>query len=330
MSVKPGVGMYIWNVRRTEGGDAEAIGRVAVEAGLSHAWVKIADGTRAFNVGAEADLARLAIEALKSAGVQVFGWQYVYGWQPEAEADAAIRRIVELGVDGFVVNAEVEYKHRPGQASRYMRRLRGAIGDMPVGLSSYRFPRIHPEFPWNAFLDRCDFNAPQVYWMQAINAAGQLRESIRQFQQGSLARRPIIPTGAAFQEHGWRPTALQVEEFLREADATCEAVNFWAWEHARRLSDIWAVIRDFEWGEPGHEPEPPPDGAVVAYRAMVDGLNVRRMPSISGNTPVRTLRRGEVVRMIGAGGSDAWIEIAPGEFVALRTGGRTYLERVES
>lgn len=332
-SMLRGKGMYLWNVSRSDGGDAEAIARIAVEAGLSHVLVKIADGIRAFpflTAASAPEQAQAVIDALQRSGVQAWGWQYIYGSQPEREADIAIQRCLELGVDGFVVNAEVEYKHRAGQAARYMRRLRRGIGNLPVGLSSYRFPRLHPEFPWNAFLGECDFNAPQVYWMQATNAVAQLRESIRQFQQVNLVQRIIIPTGAAFQEHGWQPTAVQVAEFLREAKATCPAANFWAWEHARRLSELWAVIRDFEWGESGQEPEPEMPQLGVAYRVMVDTLNVRRQPSTNSNTPVRMLRRGDVVQLIGAAGSDVWIEIAPGEYAALRTGGRTYLERVET
>lgn len=81
--------------------------------------------------------------------------------------------------------------------------------------------------------------------------------------------------------------------------------------------------------EPAPVPTPEPDRGNVRYRVVTDWLNVRNAPTTSNNTPVRQLRRGDIVNLIDVDGSDVWIEIAPGEYAALRTGGRTYLERVE-
>ena len=87
---------------------------------------------------------------------------YIYGNYPDQEADIAVKRAIELGVDGFVVNAEHEFKqpNKAGAASRFMNNLRSNLGSMPIALSSYRFPSYHASFPFTNFLERCDYNMP--------------------------------------------------------------------------------------------------------------------------------------------------------------------------
>ncbi len=242
-----GKGMYIWNASRTENGNPSAIAQLAKEAGLTHVLLKIADGPWVFNVANGHDLAKPIIDALKHVGVQVLGWQYVYGRNPEAEADIAIQRCKQLNVDGFVVNAESEYKNKPAQATIYMKRLRKGLETTLIGLSSYRFPRLHQTFPFANFLEYCDVNMPQVYWMQATNSGAQLRACIAEYRSLPIPQRPIIPTGAAFQEHGWRTQPNEVKEFLDVARELCQACNFWVWEHARRYPELWDVIAGYEW-----------------------------------------------------------------------------------
>ena len=77
-------------------------------------------------------------------------------------------------------------------------------------------------------------------------------------------------------------------------------------------------------------PPPTPNPAPIGYRYRVvsDMLNVRGMPTTSGNTPIRQLRKGDIVNLVEVAGSDAWIEIAPGEFCAAQIGSIKYLERV--
>ncbi len=70
-----GKGQYIWNIWNTEGGDIDRIVSLAKEAGLSHALVKIADGTSRFNVNAAGvDLALHLTNALQEG---LGGWSYL-------------------------------------------------------------------------------------------------------------------------------------------------------------------------------------------------------------------------------------------------------------
>ena len=240
-----GKGFYVWKIHRCEGGDVSAIAQRAKNAGLSHVLIKIADGPRAYNV----DLASNLVEALKSEGIQAWGWQFVYGDEPFGEAEIAIHRTNVLGLDGFIVNAEVAYKNKQSQATVYMERLKSHIMGIPIGLSSFRYPNYHREFPWKQFLTYCDINFPQVYWMQAHNPAQQIDWTIAQFDKISPIK-PILPTGAAFTEWGWRPTTGEIREFLTHAKQLgIPAVNFWSWDYAGSSegADLWNVIAEFDW-----------------------------------------------------------------------------------
>ena len=60
-----------------------------------------------------------------------------------------------------------------------MTRLRASLPTFPFALSSYRYPTLHPALPWEAFLEKCDYNMPQVYWMEAHNPSDQLVRCLR-------------------------------------------------------------------------------------------------------------------------------------------------------
>lgn len=262
-----GKGFYIWNIKETEGGDPDSLASAAKKAGLGHALVKICDGRVAVNVEtggspgkppSEPPLLERVIAALEAAGVEVWGWGYVYGDFPEAEADIAIRRVKELGLKGFVIDAETEYKHKSSQAVKYVNRLRAGLPGVGLALSSFRFPSLHREFPWHEFLYRVDLNMPQVYWIGASNAGAQLRRCVAEFK--SYPARPILPTGAAYKDNTfvdpasgeyWEPTADQVQEFMETAvELGMDGFNFWEWRNTRKFCpELWEVIADFVIGD---------------------------------------------------------------------------------
>lgn len=313
-----GKGMYIWNIRNTEGGNVDQIVRVAVEAGLSHALVKIADGTTDFNGTA----AIVLTSALQDAGIEVWGWQYIYGAYPSLEAITAARRIRETGVSGFVVNAEKEMKGKPAQASAYMTALK-ANTSVPLGLSTYRWPSYHPDFPFKEFLAKVDVNLPQVYWLQAHNPSYQLERCIREYANPALPQVPIIPTGAAFVEYGWYPTPEEVRAFMGKAQSSCEGCNFWVWENTRKnLPNIWEVIRLYDWANPP-VPEPLPEVDVPKVTVLADTLNVRSGPG-TGYPIVRKVRKGDVIPARSAVGPTVWAEIGDNEWVAVSVNGVKY------
>ena len=265
-----GKGMFIWKIQNCHNGSVSEITRKAVAANYSHVLIKIANGIYSYNYDWEKkiDLIPPLSAALKSEGIQVWGWHYLFGDQPGQEAQKAISRIRELGVDGYVLDAEGHYKGKFASATTFMNQLTASITDIPIALSSYRYPSYHPQLPWNEFLKKVDMNMPQVYWMFANNPGAQLKKSITEFQNMKYTP-PIFPTGAAFTEFGWTPTLSEVSEFMQKVkDLKLPGFNFWEWGslHNYLPAQYFRTIRDFQWDS---GPTPPKDIAEL----FIDALN---------------------------------------------------------
>jgi hypothetical protein len=270
MNSLQGKGFFIWKIPNCENGDPQAIASLAHQAQLTHLLIKIADGTLSYNVYEGVDLVPPVARKLRELGLQVWGWHYVRGDNPLGEANKAIERVQTLQLDGYVIDAEGPYKERgkAAAAKKFMDRLRDGLPDKPVALSSYRFPSYHPQLPWREFLEGCDFNMPQVYWMFSHNAGEQLARSVREFQS-LTPQRPIIPTGSAFKERGWKPEPAEVVDFLETAQKlNLPAVNLYSWDSCRAyLPDIWKTSSDYDWFPP-----PTPGDITEKY---IEALNTR-------------------------------------------------------
>ena len=320
-----GKGMYIWKVRYllevlgagtspapTEV-DTDLIADVLKKEGFTHAWIKVCDGSGAYNIYNGRDFARELVLSLKARGISAWGWQYVYGRYPNLEAKAAINRIHELGLDGFVVDAEVEYKAAGASAARrYMSLLRNAFPNLPIGLSSFRFPSFHREFPFDAFLEYCDFNAPQVYWMMATNAGAQLERCLLEFRTLIKTQRPIFPTGAAYHENGWEPTAGQVQEFMEKAVALglC-GFNFWEMGNCLTyMPEVWNTICSFQLTvDSGQETEDGGPGQKARAEVVAQMVNIRTGPG-TRFADVGDYYGGVEVDVLDIQGTDAWIKVS--------------------
>ena len=297
-----GKGYYIWIVRNCENGDPDRIASLAKKSDLSHVIVKVADGAFPYNIDLDRgiDYAKPAIKKLRAQNIEVWGWQYIYGNYPDQEAEIAVARTLELGLDGFVINAEKEYQSsdKATAASRYMNILRSNLGSMPIALSSYRYPSYHHKFPWTNFLDRCDYSMPQVYWMQSHNNAGeQLKRSVNEYTT-RLPYRPIIPTGPTFKEHGWIPYQAEVTEFMNVAKKlNLPAVNFWYWEGCRRdMPQFWELVKEYEYSSSDEKASAPhsyidavnsadPDKVVALYSD--NAVQIRSGSAVQGKEAIR-------------------------------------------
>ncbi len=296
-----GKGFYIWQVRSCEKGDAEKIALLAQQAALTHVLIKIADGAFPYNYDwkTQKDLALPVVRALQERGIVVWGWHYVYGEKPRDEARIAIRRILELGVQGYAIDAEKEYKDRnkKGAANLFMNDLRKELKDLPIALASYRFPSYHTLLPWKEFLNQCDFNMPQMYWVKSNNPAEQLKRCVREFQEITPFR-PIIPTGAAFSEHQWTPTESEIIEFLQTAESlNLKAANFWSWDYCRnRLPHLWNTIADYPWAG-----ELTPDPLITQWIQFLNSHDTRNLaqlyhPDAVHITAQRTIQGREAIQ----------------------------------
>lgn len=300
--VLEGKGFFTWKIPACEGGDISAIVTVALAARLTHVLIKIADGTVVYNIDESTgvDYANRLTKALKSNGIKAWGWHYVYGYNPLGEANIAIQRVRQLDLDGYVIDAEDQYQE-PGKkeaANKFMNQLRMALPELPVALSTFRYPSYHQSFPWKEFLEKCDLVMPQVYWMQAHNAGEQLSQSVRQLR-AMTPYRPIIPTGPAFREHGWQPTINEVIDFLQTAkQLNLSAANFWEWSDARsgRLPGVWETISQFSWSG-ADEPQDVCEKIIQALNAHdTNQLVDLYTPSAVHITSARTVQGSEAIR----------------------------------
>jgi len=297
-----GKGFFTGNLSECEGGDPAAIVAAAQKAGLSHVIIKIAERDQACGIDSGGkDTALLVTRALRQAGISAWGWHHVSGDDALAEAKIALERVQALDLEGYVVSAEAEYEQpgRAASASQFMSMLSQEI-KVPVGLSSYRFPNYHPDFPWSAFLERCDIHMPKVFWEQAHNAGEQLQESRRQCEALPNAR-PYIPTGGAYLTSTWVPAPEEYTDFLETAcSLKLPAVNFYSWELCLKyLPKAWTAIAAYSWPSPPEEnrpipsivPEinnPTPDNFSIEFLAGLNSRNAARMASLYAVESVRT------------------------------------------
>jgi len=267
-----GKGWYIWQIPRCEGGAPSAIAGRAAAAGLTHVLLKVAERTYGFGFDKNGqDLIPPVADALRARGIQVWGWQYIYGDNPAGEANIAIQRAAQLRLDGYVVDAEVEFKQpgKSGAARTYMNTLRAGLPNTPIALSSFRYPSLHQQLPWGAFLEKCDYNMPQVYWEQSHNPDQQLARCVNEFSNKSLVGfvRPVVPTGSAYGVGNWRATADDLASFYGKAlELGLPAANLYSWDYAGASahSDLWNAAAQFNW------PAPKPQDIVERY---FSGLN---------------------------------------------------------
>jgi hypothetical protein len=251
--------MFIWNVREVLNGDPLLYAAECQRQGFAWVALKVTNGVANFG----GDLSRFVI-ILQSVGVRVWGWGYIYGSaennNPVVEADVAADRVLALRLDGWIINAEHEYRPPPADtqailqarrdAAAYANRLRVRLGDaMGMALCSYRYPRLHPTLPWKQFLERCTFHLPQVYWIGTRTPgepSSQLAKSVVQLkEQWDL---PVVPAGVAcrhpYSGGMWEPTVAQLDNFYQGVKASgLIAWTWWAWEHTIRRAEWWQAVR---------------------------------------------------------------------------------------
>ena len=253
-----GKGFMIVNLQDCEGGDTQGIADLAHAAGIKHITIKIADGPWRWNfLRSGQDLIPPLIKALHAKGISVWGWHFIYGRQPLIEANIAIRRIYELqNLDGYIINAESQFFGQEAAAKDFISQINNNIHDLPLALCSFRSPQLHTTFPWNDFLQSCQINMPQVFWLGSSNVGDMVRRSAAQFNQMD-PNQSIVPVGSAYEEsytergrkRWFKPTPADINDFLSAAvNLYLPAATFFSWDCCRaHLPDIWDAIAAFQW-----------------------------------------------------------------------------------
>ena len=247
-----GVSLFLWQISEifTTGNqvaDLESFSDAVSRLKLDGVYIKVADGALPYNLTRRTqaqweDTGLCALmEKISHSGLAKIGWHYLYGRQPEKEAERALERINRLGLQGYILDVEQEYKTAGVKAAEiFMKRLR-AGSSIPLALCSYRFPSLHREFPWQTFAswldaDKGDCHMPQVYWVgdRRVNGPGlQLQRCHTELK--ALKALPLVPIGGLYSQsvNGqlWRPSRVQIQNFVQEARLLkCPGVSWWSWD----------------------------------------------------------------------------------------------------
>ena len=221
-----GKGMWIWQIKNCEGGDLGAIVAKAQAAHLSHVIIKVADGT-GYGPSTEPAKYPKLVRRLQDVGIQAWVWQYVYANHPTAEAEWGARLANKVGADGFVIDAEVEYKGKYSRADTYATVLRSHLDDdIPIALSSYYLPSYHPTIPWKQFLAVCDLNMPQIYWC-SHSPVWAVQKSIVENRKFGV---PVFPTIGGHTRI-WHRANTQKLAIAEIAKFGLLGFNVWSWQH---------------------------------------------------------------------------------------------------
>lgn len=348
-----GFGMWIWVIDSCEGGDIDAIIRVAKEHNVKYIMPKATNGTILYSrnwtkVNDVPRIKSLAIAA-HEAGIAVIPWGWSFGKSPYSpfpsisvpEARIAAQAVKELNADGWIVDAEHDWK-RTGMAAEVDIWMDAFESEMvlqgrsiPVFVSTYRYPNLHRAFPYATWRDRLnpergDGWMPQVYWeMDYRSSAGeiQLAETLNQYQpflSSGGKQLKFIPAGSGYSRGDWSATPAQISGFLAKAITIGVPANLWSWQHM--TPNRWSAVKSV-WGgivlpDPPDdgEDEPPPvepvpyikKSVVVAY-----ALNVRKGPNLANPIARDALRKDEIVKIYEIEGSWGRISEDKCEWISL-------------
>jgi hypothetical protein len=268
-----GVSLFLWQmgaVFKTEdqSQDLEYFSALLRQLKLGGLYVKVADGPLPYNLNrrtqaqwVDSGLCAL-LDQISRCGLAKIGWHYLYGREPEKEADRALERIQRLGLQGYILDVEQEYKTAGSKAAEvFMKRLRTG-SSVPLALCSYRFPLLHREFPWQTFAswldaDKGDCHMPQVYWVgdRRENGPGlQLQRCHTELL--AVKALPLIPVGGLYAQtvNGqlWQPSRVQMRNFVQTARSLkCRGLSWWSWDSLTKAEGLaeMALSKDGWWRE---------------------------------------------------------------------------------
>jgi len=247
-----GKGWFIWMITQTMAGNPILLAQTAKAAGVQHLFFHIHDGYLGeTKVLGGTDL-RPFIIAAHAAGIECWGWGAVYRstWSQGCDrVIEAFKKHPELV--GYILDAEAPIKDSYAEAAAIMNKLRYFLPDIPIGLSSYRFPRYHSTLPWKEFRSKCDFDIPQVYWEQNFgDTAGsvQLQSSYDEFKAMDI-KLPYCATAPAYKVNSWAPTVNQIKGFFEKAkELGLHGVDFWVWYHTQlNLPVLYEYIQKYQY-----------------------------------------------------------------------------------
>jgi hypothetical protein len=227
-----GDGMWIWELRKAQRGNVKKIAGRAKKRGIETVLIKSGDAGHTWS-----QFSTRLVKALKARGLNVCGWQFIYGRGPKAEANVGAAAVAR-GADCLVIDAEGHYEGKYPQASTYMTRLRNLIGpDFPLALAAFPYVDYHPAFPFSVFLGPggAQYNLPQLYWKTIGTSVDEA--FVHTYVYNRAYGREIMPIGQVY----LNPSPKSVKRFRRLALSTgMLGVSWWSWQHAGKRQ--WRAV----------------------------------------------------------------------------------------
>jgi len=285
-----GKGLWIWEIQAllSQYGTIDAACQKCKDTNISYVIIKAGDGKNTWP-----QFSKDLIGKFKFYGINVYAWSYVYGDDPVREAQIASWAL-NLGADGFVIDAESEYQGKNTQAVTMMTELRKGNPDSFVAYAPFAFIHLHKSFPYQEFGKYCDAVMPQMYWgtmgMSVQDCINQTYQDFLQWQQIVPAEsvKPIIPVGQAYDnsQENYVLTPKDLTDFINGV-AGYHSVNFWSMQHILR-DDCWSAIKDGAvkpYSPPVSEipPQPP--------KEEVKPVQQTTTPSDNTQTPIKPVEQ---------------------------------------
>lgn len=150
--------------------------------------LKVTDGNWTMNTPlwgtyqGEMNMVRELARSIREAGIDVFGWGFSYGDDPQGELGAALLAIEKLELVGWVWDAEVKFCYKKNAPEIAGTLTRGMKAEYPAIVQAWcSWPWIYNpnnkgamlwnDSIWRAVAPYCDEGMPMTYWQTKDLAA---------------------------------------------------------------------------------------------------------------------------------------------------------------
>jgi hypothetical protein len=282
----PGKGLYLWLPNRVRSGDPEEIAKLLSQAGIERLEVKVAQADSEYNAPKWSSLTwgrnvkpEWLYQLRRHWSGKVMGWTFNTGYDPQGEADQAVKQARELALDYYGMDAESVFEKHSDASERariVCSEFKQQEPDIPLVWVSWPiWKNPYPDSPyfgyrWHAWdvaraaMQICDFGSPMVYWPKegVWWAKFWLENSLQQWAE-LVTSKPLIPIGRLYTGDGGICTAEAIETFGRMVrDRALVGESWWEMRHGLKDPSWWSAISALR----GWQPEEMPTVPVPAWR----------------------------------------------------------------
>lgn len=266
-----GMGEWIWHVTtsRTNLGlstNQQLMDYLAAK-GCKWVTVKCGDGT---STSSWTQFTSTLVTQAHNSGLKIFGWAYCYGTDPSGEANVPLTNCLNLGADGFIIDAEGQYEalaNNATAATTYCQKIRASYPTTFLAHAPFPYVNLHGGFPYVTFGNYCDAVMPQCYWdeintqpgtgatLTPILMVSDLNSKWTAAQNGwpAASVKPIVPIGQGWvsNSRGSGSEIWQFFEALKQTNTPATSGGYKGasfWDVEEHTSDMWSAVGSISIG----------------------------------------------------------------------------------